>query len=463
MEHRRRPLQGANGRFFLSAICLMLLFGILSYWSGLPPEPERPLFFIGVVIFLAIVFGFALLMWHLLIRPLPDGLPVPEINPITTTQQYAFSIVMFAAVFAIIVGGIWDEVWHRKYGAGFGEDLFWRPHQLMYAGFTTFVVLGFWSLIMIVRKGRGTLQQRFRSNKQLGILALMGGFFLYTLPADPVWHIIYGEDITAWSLPHLVLILDMTLVSFMAAALRLGLVDKRPFRFRMPTSDTIFVVTSISFAMMFMLQVFTTEWDALFTGFRNSPLGLSYWNRPDWILPVLIMMIAGFVGATTLHATKTVGTATMLGFIALIIRVVLVELFQFDGLKINSWLVILGPLVGLDLVYFIMLRMKHQVAMTWQGGLGVVIGTAVMGFPLISTLYSYPQMNVATIVPTLLIGTPMAIASIWLGQQIGTFFADGQKFLLSEQNGRFAYAIPAIFVGLISFFLFFILTATPPL
>ena len=50
----------------------------------------------------------------------------------------------------------------------------------------------------------------------VGLLILNAAFLLYALPADPVWHLIFGEDITAWSVPHLILLISFVLTQLLA-------------------------------------------------------------------------------------------------------------------------------------------------------------------------------------------------------------------------------------------------------
>ncbi len=120
---------------------------------------------------------------------------------------------------ALMVGGFWDEVWHRKYGLPFGEDLLWRPHLLIYFGLLLPPALAAVSLVQIITRGEGRLPQRLRADPGMSLLVFLGVFLLLNVPADPIWHLIYGEDISAWSLPHLVLMLSAGLLALLGAAL----------------------------------------------------------------------------------------------------------------------------------------------------------------------------------------------------------------------------------------------------
>ena len=112
-------------------------------------------------------------------------------------------------------------MWHRSFGLPFGEDLLWRPHLLLYFGFLSVSALAGVALLILLRgssdlQSRPSLQQRFRAQPVLGLLTLVGGFLIFAIPADPVWHTLYGEDITAWSLPHLILTISFAMIMFLA-------------------------------------------------------------------------------------------------------------------------------------------------------------------------------------------------------------------------------------------------------
>src|SRR5437764_1503025 len=63
--------------------------------------------------------------------------------------------------------------------------------------------------------GKGDPRVRARQEPALGIAALASAYLLFSLPSDLVWHQIYGIDISAWSLPHALI---MTMASVVAVA-----------------------------------------------------------------------------------------------------------------------------------------------------------------------------------------------------------------------------------------------------
>ena len=180
----------------LAASAGVIIFVAFTIWGGIPTESNVAIFWLQAGLFLLVICAFVLVFWHLLVRPLAPNLRKPQKVAMTFRAREILALLLASGGIAIFIGGVWDEIWHRNYGIPFGEDLFWRPHLLMYFGFATAVFSGFWALLYLNRNLRGSFQQRFRSNTVAGLLILNAAFLFYALPADPLWHWIFGEDIT---------------------------------------------------------------------------------------------------------------------------------------------------------------------------------------------------------------------------------------------------------------------------
>src|SRR5262249_9802909 len=202
------------------------VFIVFSTWSGVPTGERALPFWIGVVVLIIMLAAFSVVVWHLLLRPLPAGQNVQE-QPIQASYRLALALLMGVGRLGLSVGAFWDEIWHRQYGIPFGKDFFWRPHLLMYFGMMVTTVLAFVGLYLIIRWGHGTLQRRFRANPLIGLLILVGGFLLYVLPTDPIWHSIYGPDLTAWSVPHLLIYLTSESSLLLATAIHMSTQPRR--------------------------------------------------------------------------------------------------------------------------------------------------------------------------------------------------------------------------------------------
>ena len=173
----------------MTAAAGAIIFAAFSLWGGIPAETNAGIFWAQIGVFFLVICAFVLALWHLLIRPLAPNLRQPKVENLSLRWRQTLALVLAAGGMGIYVGGFWDELWHRSFGIPFGEDLFWRPHLLMYFGFATAIVSGFWALAYLNRRLRGNFQQRFRSNAVVGLLILNAAFMLYALPADPLWHL----------------------------------------------------------------------------------------------------------------------------------------------------------------------------------------------------------------------------------------------------------------------------------
>ena len=141
----------------LSAIAGVLLFAAFTVWGGVPTDDRAGIFWLQMgVLFLAMV-AFVLLFWHLLVRPLAANLRVPKAEYLPVKLRQRIGLVQAGGLLAIVVGGMWDELWHRTYAIPFGDDFFWRPHMLMYFGFITFIGVGFWALHYLNSRLKGKL------------------------------------------------------------------------------------------------------------------------------------------------------------------------------------------------------------------------------------------------------------------------------------------------------------------
>jgi hypothetical protein len=440
------------------AVALIATFAI---WGGMPSQNVAA-FWVGVVVVIAAMSGFVVGAWHLLIRPLPRGQSTARLRPFSATIRQLIAILLGVAGVSIIVGAFWDEVWHRQYGIPFGEDFFWRPHLMLYFGLLSVVVLGFASYVVLMRSGQGTMQQRFRASPTMGLLVLASGFMLFAMTADPLWHSIYGEDISAWSLPHLLIVLCFGSVMLLSIALYLTTQPARPWAARLPALGDLLPLLMYGALLTVMLQLLTTEWDGITT------LWPAMRGRPEWLLPALLVLCAGFVGAMANHSLRSYGGATLAGVAALALRSALLGAFELRGLPMtaNAWLLTLPVLIGVDLGYALAIHgglgrwrwLSPQVLGAAGGALGmIVVGLPAVGglFPVVSL--SQPFMAVGMIIIASLMST-------WAGKHSGDYLATSNKQVEAESQPRRVLALSALaFVGMLAFVIFFINTATPPI
>jgi hypothetical protein len=443
---------------------------ILTLMAGLPTENQAA-FIIGVLILISLTIGIGVLGWYLLVRPLPANVKEIAQPLISTRSRHVVALLLTLGVLNIGMAGVWDEVWHTKYGIPFGQDFFWRPHLLLYFGFLSMIGVGAWAWWTMMRKGKGTLQQRFRANPILGVSALMGLFTAYAVGADPIWHIlVYKKEIAPWSIPHLLLLTLIFSIGLMAIAYHKSVLPQREWKLtpQLHWRD-ILIPAALSGALMDFMLILTIDW----YGARSSQTSLDrVITRPDWMLGLFLVFLATMFGVTALHATRRVGTATMMGLIAVALRVILqtsINSLPDNGQALRvppngvpPLLVILPILLALDILYAIIITRTKKPPVFWMIAIVITAVFGVVSLPLVSRLFVYPQVNMATI-PGLLIGSALAaVVGAWLGQLLGDTGRYGHEALPSEATLP-RWVNPVLYAGFLVFMILFVVTAVPPI
>ena len=443
----------------LTAFAGVIIFVAFTIWGGIPTETNAAIFWLQAGLFLLVIFAFVLVFWHLLVRPLAPNVRKPQKVALTFRAREILALLLASGGIAIFFGGVWDEIWHRTYGIPFGEDLFWRPHLLMYFGFATAIVSGFWALLYLNRNLRGSFQQRFRSNTVAGLLILNAAFLLYALPADPLWHWILGEDITPWSIPHLILLTSFILTQLLALDLHVSTWRRHEwhviFRLRLSDSLSLLILAAIS---LLWLQLMLIDWDATLAGLSSEWIGL---YRPEWLLAANLLACVTFTGVIATRVLRCAGAATAAGLLALVIRIGLIQLFGTDKLQYVAWVTALLPLLAIDIwaYYSTAIRKREP---DWRGTAVAVIAAMAINAFVIRSLYNLGDPdNLAYAAAIIATGLGMSwfanrVADAMLNQRAATVAATGERKSIK----------PAVSFGILAAFLafiyFFIVTAPPP-
>ncbi len=444
--------------WILTAIAGVVIFVAFTAWGGIPTETNVGLFWLQASLFLLVICAFALAFWHLLIRPLAPNLRQPQTVALTFREREVLALILASGGIAIFIGGVWDELWHRSYGIPFGEDLFWRPHLMMYFGFATATAAGFWALLYLNRHLQGNFQQRFRSNTTVGLLILNAAFLLYALPADPLWHWIFGEDITAWSIPHLILLTSFIMTQLLALDLHVS-TWRRPewrfiFKLRLGEGLSLLILAGI---LLLWLQLMLIDWDAALAGIRFESLGL---YRPEWLLAATLLGCVTFTGVIATRLLRCAGAATAGGLLALVIRVGLIELFDADMLQHVAWLAALLPLLAID-IYAYYCSIIRQREPDWRGTAVAVIAAMTLNALVIRSLYNLGDAdNLAYAAAIIVTGIGMS----WLANRVTDAMLRQPEAIVAVSE-RISIK-PAVSFGILAAFLafvfFFITTASPP-
>lgn len=455
------------------AIGVSLILFLLAYWGGFPRDAQPGVLALGVIVVIGTLLAFGFLTYWFYLSPIStreaQGI---VINPRSLLVRQIISTAVAVMAVFIVIGFFWDELWHRLYGVGaVVDDFWWRPHILIYAsmGLNALFALGGMATIML--RGRGTMRQRFRSEPFVGLLTLVAGFQVVSAPLDPMWHQVYGLDITAWSLPHLMLLIGLTSVMLVGASIQLSFIPLRAWRgLRGLVSQEVISIFILAFAINLLFQFGTTEWEDLGPVLdTRNPL----FQRPEWLYPVVLVTIGAFISLITVHLLRRVGAATIVFLMAIAVRAILLTVFKAAeppaSMSLNAIILMTIPAVVLDLVYFL-----HQ----RRGLLGhpntALIGSLAMGaavllvdLPLISQMMYYPRINASTLPGMIVFTLLMAVIAGWAGSRLGDWLqshgrqSEGVMAEVSPQN-QLIWAGLATLLVMLAFVAFFVMTAQPP-
>lgn len=444
-----------------SSLAVLIL---LVRWGG--TARPGPLFVAGVALMIGIVALFGMIGYWLYLSPLPSHVAVLPPGPSEARRMLALFVPISGLLFAS--GGVWDEAWHIRYG-GFGDDFLWAPHFLMYSSLAMIALFAGGGMLMLLRGG--DLRARFRADPLIGMIGLMAALLVVSLPADQVWHAIYGVDLTAWSLPHIWIVAGISLVMFSAISLQLSFVPRAEWRGMAGLRGAeVLVFVLLVPAMIALLQLGLTEWGriteipvrATGDGFRDS-----FWSRPEPLFPIVVSMLALFSGNLALHTSRRVGAATAVALAVALFRTGAATLMaQFDGtwVVVASYWLLLPAAIALDLWYASRLRSAETTRTLMLGNLIASLVLLAVVLPVIGLTMVYPRVNAATLPWMLFWSLLMGIASGWAGARLGDWMASRERLDVRVQviPARTRWAATATGALALVYALVVILTARPP-
>jgi hypothetical protein len=145
-----------------------------------------------------------------------ESLPVaqPLAEPRAVRLPWFLTAVLTGST-TILIGLIWDIVWHRT----IGRDTFWSPpHIAIYMGGIVAGLSSAWVIFRDTFAGQGAAREQ--GVRVLGFTGPLGAFFcswgagamLTSAPFDDWWHNAYGLDVKIISPPHAVLSLGINAI-----------------------------------------------------------------------------------------------------------------------------------------------------------------------------------------------------------------------------------------------------------
>ncbi len=449
---------------------VLLILLTMTYYGG--TARPGPLFALGVGVLAGTLLLFGLGVWWLLLSPL--GASAADRPALSAEARQSLAVLVALSGLLFITGGLWDEVWHRLYGIGTAiSDFWWRPHLMIYGSMGLMALFALGGLMVAVRGGGG-LRQRFRAEPRLGLLALTAAYLVLAAPSDELWHRIYGLDITAWSLPHILFGVGVTLVMLAGSALQVSVLP-RPAGWRglgglRPGEGLLLILLAVS--LIAVMQIALTEWEVL----RAAPsvdveadqFLRAFWRRPEWMYPAALITIAAFYGQVAVHSLRRAGAATLLTAAVLGFRVVVLGLFAVTEaptpLTLASQVLVLAPAVALDLWYAARLR-QAETALTRVGGsLAGAAAFLLVSVPLLPQFLSYPRVNAVTLPGIVGMSLVLAVWGGWLGRAVGDWL-QAQARPAGVQGAvpaRVVWVGAGVLAAFAAFTFYFIATATPP-
>jgi hypothetical protein len=442
---------------------LIVIFAVLTLLAGLPAADRMVGFVVGIGVLTAVTTVIGVSAWHLMLRPLPAGVQVTSQTLLSPITRSFIALLLTLGTLSIGVAGVWDEIWHSKYGIPFGEDFFWRPHILLYFSFLTLIVLGGWSWWVLMNRAKGTLQQRFRSAPLLGVSFFAGVFTIYAVGADPIWHKLYGSDLAPWSVPHLLILTMILVMGLLATAYHKSLMAPREWRLGINFAwrDIMIVLVWVGALVDYML-IFTIQWYAAAggNGARQLAQVTSY---PDWLLALFMAFLATLFGALALHTTKQIGSATLVGLLTLLVRFLLDNGFGAVRFGTLPLAVILPLMLTLDLCYAIAIVRTSQPPKIWITALIIGLVLGIVCYPIIGAIFPFVADNLLNIPARIIAAVVSAAWSLWLTHKISgiTSYATSET-LKSPAMATTRQATVLIYASFAVALLAFIITATPP-
>ncbi len=464
MQQVRQPTTTSNFKPILTTIGALTVVIALVNWGG--TAKPGPMFVLGVGVLSGLLAALGAAIWYLFLSPLPANARVATTRSSLVTRSVA-GVLAVSSGLMFSVALVWDETWHRRYG-GFGNDFLWSPHFLLYGSLAILAFFASAGILYLALQGHGGIRERFRAEPLIGLLALVALFQTAAAPSDLLWHKIYGIDLTAWSLPHLILFGGVSFVLMCAVPLTLASVPLTPWHgLNGLKLQEILAIALFSFAGTLFVVLLAAEWEGISSlpDFSSSNLR-AFWQRPEWLYPVVLITCGGFIGSVAQNALKRVGVSSIVGVVIVLHRLATVAIFggQAEGLTANSPLMILPVFVLLDVWQFTRLQRKLQPAWTARGALLVAAASLVVMLPAILSLLIYPRINATTLPMMIVMSLIMMLASSWAGSNLGVWLSTlGQRPNAFDRVPRTSSFVAALGVcAALILVLLAIVTAKPP-
>lgn len=239
------------------------------------------------------------------------------------------------AAFLQVAGALWDAGEHVRTGqVPGGADFLWPPHLVIYGGFLlAFLAAGGALAGLGIRHLRGSA----RSRPGLGPVVLAALYGLLSIPADALWHQLFGPDLTAWSPPHLLLAAAMVGEVVGGAWVVAAEADRR--------WANLLAAGLLGLALDAALLVGVLEWELP----GGRALAVAY-GRPGWLYPTVTGILAFAAFGLGRRLLRLRFGATAVGAVAFGVRAGLTGLLGLGGTVVPALpLPFIAGALGFDL------------------------------------------------------------------------------------------------------------------
>lgn len=428
---RRDPPPGRHAGA-AAVTSFVVLVGLIAYQGGRTQGGASLLLGFAAMFTLMSVAG--LLGWWLFASRIPSRATDPgtgrrsAASAATGAGSVLPQVVAFATGIAgmlLTAGSAWDAAWHRRFGTQLVlNDFFWPPHLVIYG---SMALLGCFSLlaVRIAFRGSGGLRRRVRAMPVVGVIGLVAAYVGASGPSDLLWHKAYGVDISAWSLPHVVLAVLIALVVLCGAAAVADPVARQTWRgpgaIRLRDLLCLLILT-VGTAPM--LLVFTGDYSGQALPGGVEPFG-SY-LRPDFWYPVTMSGLGVMFSAIVASLLRRVGAATLWAVGLVTVQAVMLTLFDGWGQPFASallgHLLLVPPAIAVDL--WLARRVLRRNAPGLAAG-GVPAGVTAVAVTLLAIRgwTSYPVVSAGLVVTCVLLSALLGCWAGWFGSIAGTALA----------------------------------------
>lgn len=374
-----------------------------------------PLFWQGLGFSTANVLLVVLAIWWLYWSPTRGHVSQPE-APSPRLAAGLAALLGFSAI-QLTAGALWDASMHILTGEiPAGADFLWPPHLMIYSSFLISLIVAMAAIGLVAvpawRAGERDPRLWVRRNPYLGAVALASLYSLLAIPGDALWHALYGIDLTAWSPPHVMIIVSMCTVMICAVGV---LVQVRPAGLKLNGVDyAIPVLLGLMLNVAFIVG--TVEWEL---GVGQGSLLVR--TNPIWVYPLVGGALACFTLALAKRLTsfRWAATTTAVTFFALR-GVISIGLALTNNVIPYLPPLFIGGALLLDVVPW------ERIQSFWLRGLSMALaftaGYALVALPMLAVRAHLPRFSssdfVIAVATTLAVSLALVPIARFAGQRL---------------------------------------------